>query len=146
MMIIDLYKSRSLRRTIAFSQFAAFAILCGTLQAYSSGPPPRYSGAPGDNLGSCSSCHRGLSVNGGPGSVTIILPTGNSYTPGVKQHIMVQVSDLQQRRWGFQLSARLKSDPMNGRAGDLQPTDAFTHVICDNGAPCVNSTDVQFIE
>src|SRR5215472_3377497 len=100
---IDLYKTRSLRRTNACIQFAAaFIILCGTLQAYSSGPPPRYSGAPGDNLGSCSSCHRGQSVNGGPGSVTIIPPAGNSYTPSVKQHILVQVSDPQQRRWGFQ--------------------------------------------
>jgi uncharacterized protein (TIGR03118 family) len=80
--------------------------------------------------------------------VTIVLPGGNSYTPGVKQHIKVQVSDPQQRRWGFQLSARLKSDPMNGQAGDLQPTDGFTQVICDSGAPkpCVDNTVVQFIE
>ena len=149
MQIVNINNSRRSRRIIQCSQLAAaFTVLCVTLQAYSSGPPPRYSGAPGDDPGSCSSCHRGLSVNGGPGSVTIVLPGGNSYTPGVKQHIVVQVSDPQQRRWGFQLAARLKSDPMNGQAGDLQPTDGFTQVICDSGAPkpCVSSTVVQFIE
>ena len=57
-------------------------------------------------------------LNGGQGSVKILLPNGNSYTPGVTQHIMVQVSDPQQHRWGFQVSARLKSDPVNGQAGD----------------------------
>ena len=82
MKIIDINTSRRLRRIIEFGQLAAaFTILCGMLQAYSSGPPPRYSGAPGDNLGSCSFCHRGLAVNGGPGGVTIVLPGGNSYTP-----------------------------------------------------------------
>ena len=101
------------------SQLAiAVPLFCGTLQAYSSGPPPRYSGAPGDNVGSCTSCHRGLSVNGGQGSVKILLPNSNSYTPGVTQHIIVQVSDPQQHRWGFQMSARLKSDLVNGQAGD----------------------------
>jgi len=45
MKIIDVNNSKSLRRIIQFSQLAAaFTILCGTLQAYSSGPP-RYSGA-----------------------------------------------------------------------------------------------------
>jgi len=149
MKTIDINNSRRLQRIIEFSQIAAaFTILCGTLQAYSSGPPPRYSGAPGDNLGSCAFCHSGLTVNGGPGAVTIVLPGGNSYAPGVKQHIVVRVSDPQQRRWGFQLSARLKSDPMNGQAGDLQTTDGFTQVICDSGAPkpCADSTVVQFIE
>ena len=144
MKIIDINNSRRLRRIIEFGQLAAaFTILCGMLQAYSSGPPPRYSGAPGDNLGSCSFCHRGLAVNGGPGSVTIVLPGGNSYTPGVTQRIMVRVSDPQQRRWRFQLSARLKSDPMNRQAGDLQPTDGFTQVICDSGAPGEDSPFYQ---
>jgi hypothetical protein len=69
MKIIDINNSRRLRRIIEFGQLAAaFTILCGTLQAYSSGPPPRYSGAPGDNLGSCTFCHRGLAVNRAPGA------------------------------------------------------------------------------
>ena len=121
---------------------------CGTVYAYSSGPPPRYSGAPGDNLGSCTSCHRGTALNAGPGSVEIVLPNGNSYTPGVAQHITVRVSDPQQRRWGFQMSARLKNSPTTGQAGDFHPSDGFTQVICDNGGPqpCTMDAAVEFIE
>jgi uncharacterized protein (TIGR03437 family) len=90
----------------------------------------------------------GATLNSGPGGVKIILPNDSSYTPGVTQHIMVQVSDPQQHRWGFQMSARLKSDPANGQTGDLQPTDSFTQVICDSGSPkpCASSAIVQFIE
>jgi len=142
-------KSRRLKRGTILVPFAvAFPAIWSTLNAYSTGPLPRHTGAPGDNAGSCTACHRGLAVNGGPGSVTILLPSGNSYVPGVTQHIKVQVSDPQQRRWGFQMSARLKSDLVNGQAGDFKPTDSFTQVICDNGAPkpCSDNTVVQFIE
>lgn len=75
-------------------------LFCRTLQDYSSGPPPWYSGVPGDNPDSCTSCHRGLSVNGGQGSVKILLTDGNSYMPGVTEHTSVQVSDPQ-HRWGL---------------------------------------------
>ncbi len=143
--------SKPLSRKIALKVCvlaAAVPLLWGTLQAYSGGPPARYTGAPGDDPGACATCHRGLAVNGGQGSVKIILPNGNSYTPGVTQHIKVHVSDPQQRRWGFQMSARMKSDPANAQAGDFSPTDSFTQVICDNGAPrpCSSKSVVQFIE
>ncbi|MBZ5607299.1 MAG: TIGR03118 family protein [Acidobacteriia bacterium] len=129
-------------------QAAIISLCCGILHAYSSGPDPRYTGAPGDSSGACTSCHRGLAINAGQGSVTIVMPNGNSYTPGVTQHIMVQVSDPQQRRWGFQMSARLKSDQVNGQAGDFNPSDGFTQVICDNFTPkpCSANALVQFIE
>jgi uncharacterized protein (TIGR03437 family) len=81
--------------------------------------------------------------------VEILLPNGPTYTPGVKQHLMVRVSDPDQKRWGFELTARLNSDLANGQAGDFNPTDNFTQVICDNGAskPCPTaSSRVQFIE
>jgi uncharacterized protein (TIGR03437 family) len=48
---------------------------------------------------------------------------------------MVQVSDPDQRRWGFELTARLNSNPDNGQAGDLTPIDNFTQVICEDNAP-----------
>ena len=149
MYIESINRMRWRKSAMYFGQLAIVgSLLCGTLHAYSGGPPPRYSGAPGDNLGSCTFCHRGLSLNGGAGGVKILLPNGNSYTPGVTQHIMVQVSDPQQRRWGFQMSARLKSDLVNGQAGDFQPTDGLTQVMCDSGTPkpCIDSSVVQFIE
>jgi len=127
---------------------AMISLGCGALQAYSTGPDPRYSGAPGDNAGACTSCHRGQALNSGPGSVKLLLPSGNSYAPGVTQHMMVQVSDPQQRRWGFQMSARLKSNQASGQAGDFNPTDGFTQVICDNSSPkpCPANASVEFIE
>lgn len=129
-------------------RIAPILLFCGLSHAYSGGPPSRYSGAPGDNPGSCTSCHGGTALNAGPGSVKIVLPNGNTYTPGVTQHIIVQVSDPQQRRWGFQLSARLKSDPAHAQAGDLRPTDGFTQVICDGErpAPCASNAVIEFIE
>lgn len=116
--------------------------------SYSSGPPVRHTGAPGDIRNACTACHIGTALNGGTGSVKIVLPNGPVYTPGVKQHIQIQVSDSGQRRWGFQFSARLNSDLANGQAGDLASTDNFTQVLCDNDAPkpCSNPKSVLFIE
>ena len=114
---------------------------------FSSGPQIRRSGAPGDTL--CTACHAGTPVNGGPGSVKIILPGGTFYTPSVKQHIKVTVSDPDQARWGFELTARLNSNLSGGRGGDLLVSDAVnTQIKCDTpgtAAPC-NAGDVQFIE
>jgi IPT/TIG domain. len=65
----------------------------------------------------------------------------------VKQRVSVQVSDPAQRRWGFELTARLASNPSNGQAGDLSPADGYTQVRCDNGRPkpCSAASPVQFI-
>ena len=134
------------RRLLQFGALTLFG--AGALQAYSGGPPPRFSGAPGDNSGACTSCHSGAAPNAGKGSVKIVLPGAASYLPGVTQHIVVQVADPQQHRWGFELSARLKSDLSHGQAGDLKPTDSFTQVICDSGnpKPCAPDSAVQFIQ
>lgn len=111
------------------------------------GADPRLTGAPGDNQAACTSCHTGTALNGGSGSVKIILPDSASYTPGTTQHIKVQVSDAAQRRWGFELTARLASNLSDGQAGDLTSTDSNTKVICNNGRqkPCAASSLVQFI-
>lgn len=124
------------------------ALLAATpvlLLAYVAGPDPRLTGAPGDDT--CTSCHTGT-VNSGPGSVKITAAGGSNYTPGVKQRITVAVSDPNQRRWGFELTARLASDLKNGQAGSFSTVDKNTQVICDNGdpAPCASASVVQFIE
>src|SRR5437773_7930737 len=121
------YKLRT-SMTGCLIRVAMISLCCGIVHAYSGGPPPRYSGAPGDNMGACTSCHQGQPLNSGQGSVKILLPNGNSYSAGVSQHIMVQVSDPQQRRWGFQMSARLKSNQVTGQAGDFSATDGSTQV------------------
>ncbi len=147
----SMFKSqpRKRRRLLNLAQQTAIiSLFCGVMQAYSTGPDPRYSGAPGDNAGACTSCHQGQALNTGKGSVKILLSSSNSYSPGVKQHITVQVTDPQQRRWGFQMSARLKSNRANGQAGDFSPSDGFTQVLCDNfkPKPCTADALVQFIE
>jgi uncharacterized protein (TIGR03437 family) len=70
------------------------------------------------------------------------LQTGTVYIPGVKQRVTVRVADPAQQRWGFELSARLDSDPEKSQAGDFAPIDNFTQVICDDAGarPCASGT------
>ena len=112
---------------------------------HSFGPDPRLTGAPGDAPQACTLCHSGT-LNAGKGSVKIAFPA-NTYTPGAKHHVVVQVSDPDQRRWGFELTARLNSNPSNGQAGDLTPSDANTQVVCETAgaAPCPADKPVEFI-
>lgn len=107
------------------------------------GADPRLTGAPGDEQRACTACHTGTALNGGPGSVKIVLPGGNTYAPGVTQRVQVQVSDPAQRRWGFELTARPASNPTGGRAGTLTPTDSNTRVECETRT--CSATSVQFI-
>lgn len=131
------------RRFITASALGASALLPMILYAHSYGPPPRVTGAPGDSAKACTQCHTGT-LNTGGGKVEILLPGGPAYTPGVKQHITVRITDDAQKRWGFEFSARLNSDLSNGQAGDLASTDSLTQVFCDSGsAPC--GTGIQFI-
>jgi len=86
-------------------------------------------------------------LNAGAGSVRILLPGERTYSAGLRQRIRVEVSDSQQRRWGFQLSARLAGSPATGQAGELASADALTQVICANGRPipCASASTIQFI-
>src|SRR5271169_8120 len=109
------------------------------LMGYSTGPPPKRTGATIDGGVNCSACHRSFApANSDPlGSVRI---DASNYTPGVKQTIKVTVSHPQAQRWGFQITARLVSDDSK-IAGNFTPNDV-ARVICDDGsargslAPC----------
>src|SRR5262249_15967031 len=134
------------------------AIVPALMLAHSSGPDPRYTGAPGDARLACSSagCHTGLG-NGGPinnagGSVTATFSGGANYTPGQTQTMRVMVADPANVTYGFQMTARLDSDQSNGQAGTFTPGSG-TFVLCDNGNPrqpgksCPSSpSPVEFIE
>ena len=132
------------------SLYLVAAVLTGiapiTAFAHSYGPPPRVTGAPGDNSRACTQCHSSSALNSGTGSVKILLQSGPVYIPGVKQRVTVQVSDPAQRRWGFELTARLNSDLEKGQAGDFTPVDNLTQVICEDNAPKPCASGVTFIE
>src|SRR5690349_12905862 len=105
-MPIALYRKKA-GLAICLAGLAAIPII---LYADVDGADPKLTAAPGDDSRACTACHIGTSLNGGSGSVKILLPGDATYTPGVKQHITVQVSDPAQRRWGFELTARVASN------------------------------------
>ncbi len=129
------------QKLIATSAFTILALAPIMALANVTGADPGLTGAPGEST--CTECHSGTRINGGGGSIAINLPGGATYTPGVKQHIRVKVSDPSQRRWGFELTARAN----RSQAGDITSTDANTQVECANGrlAPCSSPSAVQFI-
>ena len=137
----------TLYKTVATLSFAGLVSLPGIVFGDVTGADPRLTGAPGDSAAACTECHTGTKLNGGGGSLKIIMPGDATYTPGVKQRIKLQVSDPTQRRWGFELTARVASAPSSAQAGDLSSTDSNTQVKCANGRakPCSNSAVLQFI-
>ena len=63
------------------------------LWAHSAGPPSGKAGVPGETNCNQAQCHVGTAVNGGGGSVKVTFPGGSTYAAGVKQHLVVTVSD-----------------------------------------------------
>jgi uncharacterized protein (TIGR03437 family) len=124
------------------------------IHAYEYGPDPGAAGVPGEN-GSCSQsgCHTGTAVNGGGGSVTVTFPGDMTYTPGQTQHLVVTIDDSKERKWGFELTARLASDTTQ-MAGSFSPTDKRTQLMCstadfvqfDNFDTCPANRPLQYIE
>jgi uncharacterized protein (TIGR03437 family) len=124
------------------------------IHAYEYGPDPGAAGVPGEN-GSCSQsgCHTGTAVNGGGGSVTVTFPGDMTYTPGQTQHLIVTIDDSKERKWGFELTARLASD-VTQMAGSFSPTDKRTQLMCstadfvqfDNFDTCPANRPLQYIE
>ena len=114
---------------------AKSALIAGVIPilmyAYHIGPDPGYCGVPGEN-GTCAQtgCHVGT-VNSGQGSIAVAFPNGQTYAPGVKQHLMVTISDsaTTQQAWGFQLTARSSTNTQT-QAGSFAPADRNTQVLC----------------
>jgi uncharacterized protein (TIGR03437 family) len=138
----------------------ATAVVCGAsvlvLLGYFEGPDARYTGAPGDNATACiySGCHVGT-LNSGGGSTSVTFPNGLSYTPGVQQTLTIVTTDSAAKLYGFEMTARLASDPSNGQAGDFTAGKGQI-VLCagafgDPGvfkgnAACPSQEPVEFIE
>src|SRR6266545_1626549 len=123
---------------------AKAAVILGTfplfLWALSGGPNSGKAGVPGESNCTEAQCHVGTALNGGGGSVKVTFPGALTYAPGVKQHLVVTVTDSAARNWGFQLTARPSADPKT-QAGSFTSTDGFTAVVC-GVPPFVDTQDV----
>jgi len=124
-----------LKLTIIVSLGALFAIysLNGSpVEAFSSGPFPSLTGAPGES--SCRDCHGGgptggtLSINGLPAT----------YSPNQEITLTVRLAQQNRLRFGFQLTA---IDDAGKRAGDLIPNDNRAQTQTNN----VNGNQRQYI-
>jgi uncharacterized protein (TIGR03437 family) len=113
-------------------QFLLAAAVPLAVYGFSQRPPPvMRTGAAADGGLNCTACHRGSDVNSGPGSVRIAV---NPYLPGVRQTVTVTVNDPDGVKFGFQLTARLKSDETKP-AGSLVSTSADVAITCPNQTP-----------
>ena len=112
---------------------AKMAVVMGTIPlliwAHSSGPDVGKSGVPGESTCMEAGCHLGTPLNGGGGSVQVTFPGGMTYTPGVKQRLVVTIADATARVWGFQLTARQDGAPRT-MAGAFASIDRNTALIC----------------
>jgi uncharacterized protein (TIGR03437 family) len=106
-------------------QWALIAVLPVVGSARTPGPPIMRTGAPVDGGLNCTACHRTFAANSGAGRLMIQTP---GYTPGVKQTVTVTIQDTNGQKWGFQLTARLKSDETK-QAGTFAVND-FVQVLC----------------
>ncbi len=142
---------------IRVAQFAALGAAAPVLLwAYSYGPLPFYTTAPGDKPGiACTACHPGP-LNPPGGSVAVNFPGGLSYTPGKTQTFTIQISDSQATLYGFEMTARLDSNPTAAQAGSFTPlaqNGGLQQVICSKydqagtqGCPPSEDNGIEWIE
>ncbi|PWU07730.1 MAG: hypothetical protein C5B51_09295 [Terriglobia bacterium] len=124
--------------------FAVFVFTATPLSMYgfSTGPPAQRTGAPVDGGTNCTACHRTFApANSGTGRITI---STTAYTPGVKQNILITIMDPDAQRWGFQLTARLRSDE-NSEAGTFTVASPL-RVRCADGSDAPCNGGKEFIE
>src|SRR5258705_150305 len=97
-------------------------------QAFSSGPPAGYTGAPGEEPEACAECH--VPADAGTGHISITAP--QIYVPGQTYPITVTHTnpDPSRIRWGFELTVLDTSDQT---AGKLQTLDGLTQVLNNAG-------------
>ena len=133
------------------------------IYAHEYGPDAGYANVPQEN-GTCaaSGCHNTFKADdpNNKGSVSVAFPNGQTYAPGVKQHLVVTIADpaTTQKAWGFQLTAR-SSTASQSQAGTFASTDANTLIICassnltqqqevdfNKGQSCSASLTLEYIE
>ena len=98
------------------------------VQAFSAGPPPGYTRAPGEEPEACAECH--VTAEAGTGQIFIDAPS--TYVPNQTYPITVRHTntDPTRLRWGFQLTVLNGGDE---KAGNLSSSDSLTQVINNAG-------------
>ena len=138
-----------------FTRKLALVMMPFSLMAHPSGAPTDSSGAPPRNL-SCSQigCHF---AQGNPFSEGIQLDfgaTGTTYTPGAGVQtwtLTLPTSALNgsARLYGFQMTARLGSDPANKPAGTFTAGNGQAVICADGsvkpGAGCPEATPIEYL-
>ncbi len=101
--------------------------LVGILFAFAGGPPVGATGSVIFNQASCaqSGCHSGLTVNSPNGSFSLSGVPAN-YTLGQTYDLNVTINQPNQRRWGFQMSARGRTSTAS--VGSFQSVDGFSQL------------------
>lgn len=111
---------------------AKVGVVMGTVPfliwALPNGPDVGSTGAPGEQTCSQTRCHVGTAASP-QGSVRVTFPGGTTYSPGVKQHLIVSITNPTARVWGFQLTAR-QANATGTMAGTFASTDRTTSVLC----------------
>src|SRR5262249_22297388 len=112
--------------------FVFYGLNGAPVRAFSAGPRPSLTGAPGE--ATCSACH-----HGGPSGGTLSLTSQpTTYTSGQEITLTVTLAQSNCGRYGFQLTA---IDDSGKRAGDLTPTDNRTQTQTNS----VNGNPRQYI-
>ena len=109
---------------------AGFLLTRGArVQAFSSGPPAGYTGAPQEEPEACAECH--VPPDAGIGKITITAP--QTYVPGQTYPVTVTHTnaDPTRLRWGFELT--VLDNASDEKAGELHSNDGTTQVLNNSG-------------
>jgi len=119
-------------------------LLAGLMLAFSSLPPNERTGAPGEQTCGTAGCHGNVDV--GSGMVELVVPA--EYTAGDTVDIAIDVSNVNQMRWGFEMTVLDASDSPVGElivaepvrtqkstAGNGREYIKHTSTGTDNGTP-----------
>lgn len=115
---------------IAIKAIVLFIAVTGVLYAMSSGPPAGFTG--GFDEPTCIICHSTYPLDSGRelGGDFFISDLPDVYVPGEVYTLTVVITHPDQRRWGFELSAR---DESGAQAGSFELTDPENTSINDYG-------------
>jgi hypothetical protein len=117
------------RKPFIFLAVSSIAILsiAGIIFAFAGGPPIGATGSVIFNQASCSQsgCHSGMAVNSPNGSLTLGGVPAN-YTLGQSYDLNITINQTNQRRWGFQISARARTG--GASVGSFQSLDGFSQL------------------